>query len=81
MLVLFREGRLDLARIWDQEDQGSGKGRAILPLSLSPALLGSAVPTFQGRLEYKGPRAKCFIREKKKKKKSCSLLQNPRLPC
>lgn len=64
----FREGKLDLARIWDQEDQGSGNGRAILPLSLSPALLGSAVPTFQGRLEYKGPRAKCFIREKKRKK-------------
>lgn len=49
-------------------------------MSLSPALLGSAVPTFQGRLEYKGPRAKCFIREKKKRKKAVPFCRTQGCP-
>lgn len=50
-LCYFREGRLDLASIGDQEDQGSGKGSAILPLSLSPALWAARLLLFKGRLE------------------------------
>lgn len=50
-------------RIRDQE-----KAVPLCHYWLLPALLGSSAPTLQGRLGYKDPRAKCFLREKKKGK-------------
>lgn len=76
--VLLRGGRTGPGK--DQGPGGSGKGSAILPLLLSPALLGSSAPAFQGRLGYKDQRTKCFSRENRKKRKSSFLLQNPRVP-
>lgn len=51
-------------RIRDQE-----KAVPLCHYWLLPALLGSSAPTLQGRLGYKDPRAKCFLREKKKERK------------
>lgn len=72
--MLLQGGTTGLARVRDQEDQEMGS--AVLPLMLSPALLGSSAPAFQD-VRIKKPN---FFKGEKKRKKAVPFCRTQGCP-